>query len=254
MPLSPAQKLLLFSGGTSVTPAQSYDARVMATSPLRYNKLNETSGTDIVDSSGNAYTGTYNGVTLGSIDSPFSPDKAASFDGVNDYGSIGSAAFNSAFNMDEFTVMIWFKVSDASVWTDGVARTFFRFFRDANNFTRIQKASGNNSLTFLRVANGVTKTHTIASQSDTGFVCLTMSCSVAGGGLLNAGDLRFYKGSSEFGTVQTGNVASTGTGLENTATTLGANSSSGAFFAGSFSRFIIWARPIDASILALGTV
>lgn len=46
--------------------ASSYDATVMADSPVGYWKLNEVSGTSAADSSGNGYNGTYSGgFTLG---------------------------------------------------------------------------------------------------------------------------------------------------------------------------------------------
>lgn len=243
---------VLFGGSTA---AQRYDARVLATSPLRYNKLNETSGTTIVDSSTNAYTGTYTGVDLANTDSPFLPEKAPFWDGTNDYGNLYSAAFGTAMNLDEFTVMVWIKVSGAGVWTDGVARNFFDIERLVfNNEVQIQKLTTNNTVRFRRDGAGVTKLVDVAGFSETTWFCLAISASVAGGGLLTAGDLRAYKNGVQVGTTQTGNIASTGSGLNSASVVLGASSTTPTnVHSGYLSRFIIWNRPIDAAILALMT-
>lgn len=245
------QKLLLFSGGSA---AAAYAARVLATSPLRYNKLNEASGTAIVDSSGNGYTGTYTGVTLADTDSPFLPDKAPLWDGVNDYGDLYSAAFGAAFNMDEFTVLLWLKASAESVWTDGTNRFLVRLVRDGTNLIGINKPTTNSTIQLQRAGGGTTKTITVAGQSGAGWLCYALSASVAGGGLLGAGELKAYKNGAQIGTTQTSILASLGSGLSSTTTTLGAAGTAGTLvWNGWLSRLIIWNRPIDAAILALMT-
>ncbi len=250
----PFLMLTLLGGGTVTTAAAAYDARVMATSPLRYNKLNETSGTAIVDSSGNAYTGTYTGVDLANTDSPFLPDKAPLWDGTNDYGAIYSAAFATAFSFDEITIMLWAKVSAAAVWTDGVDRYLFRIRRDASNFFSMHRTTTNNTIEMVRAGGATTKTVTAGSQSDTGWVCYAISASIAGGGLLTAGDMRVYKNGTQLGTTQTGNISGASGVLSSTQTALGAVSTTPAqVWSGWQSRLMIWNRPIDAAILALMT-
>lgn len=252
--MSRIQQLLLTVLAGSATAAQLYSTRVLATSPLRYNKLNEASGTAIVDSSGNGYTGMYTGVELANADSPFLPDKAPLWDGTNDYGNLYSAAFASAFNMDEFTILYWLKVSAAGVWTDSTVRYLGRFVRDANNQLNFNRAAANNRVTLTRIGNATTKTITLNGLSSTDWFSLAISCSVAGGGLLSAGDLRAYINGVEVGTAQTGNVASTGTGLNSTQTILGAlNTTPSNVWSGYFAQHTIWNRPIDAEILALMT-
>ena len=236
------------------TPATAYAARVLATSPLRYNKLNETSGTAIVDSSGNGYTGTYTGVDLANADSPFLPDKAPFFDGVNDYGNIYSAAFATAFNMDEFTILMFVKMANLGVWTDAYAagRRSIVIQRDASNFIFIGRSAADNTLTFQRTANGTAKIITIGSLSYTDWFSVAISASVAGGGLLNAGDTRAYINGVQGGTTQTGSVAATGSGLSSTATVLGAGTTTPTRqHHGWLSQPLILNRPIDAAILAL---
>lgn len=253
--MSKLQRLLVtvLSGGA--TAAQLYSTRVLATSPLRYNKLNETSGTAIVDSSGNGYTGTYTGVDLANADSPFLPNKAPFWDGTNDYGNLHSAAFATAFNYNEFTLMLWFKMNAAGVWTDAANRFLIRLDRDASNTINIRKTTNNNELAFTRTGGGTTRSVTLGSQSDTAWVCLALSCSVAGGGLLAAGELRAYKNGAQVGSTQTGNINATGSGLTSTATTLGAATTTPALVHhGYLAHAIIWNSPMSADKLALMTV
>jgi hypothetical protein len=67
-------------------PAGPYYTAVIADSPLGYWRLNETSGTVAVDSSGNGRDGTYNGgVTLAAAGALAEGNVAAAFDGTNDY-------------------------------------------------------------------------------------------------------------------------------------------------------------------------
>jgi hypothetical protein len=240
--------------GWGGTPADAYANRVLATSPLRYNKLNEASGTAIVDSSGNGYTGTYSGVTLANTDSPFVPDKAPFWDGANDYGNLYSAAFATAFNLDEFTIMLWSKVNSTAVWSDGATRRFFTIFRDASNFVRLGKSSTNGRLDVERTANGTAKNFGITGLSDTNYFSIAVSCSVAGGGLLAAGEMKAYINGVQAGATSTGNVAGSGSGLSSTNTVLGAaNTTPALVWHGWQSNLIIWNRPIDAAILALMT-
>lgn len=245
---------LVTTNKSGASSAQLYDARVMATSPLRYNKLNEASGTAIVDSSGNAYTGTYTGVILANTDSPFAPDDAPFWDGTNDYGDLYSAAFAAALNLDEFTVMLWVKMNSAGVWTDAATRYLLRLRRDANNLIDISKAAFNNTIQFNRIGNGTAKPFSVGSQSDTDFFCVALTCSVAGGGLLGAGEMRGYKNGVQIGATQTANVADSGSGLATATVTLGASSTAGGLVHhGWLSNLMIWNRPIDAAILALMT-
>lgn len=251
MPSMQQKLLLLFSGGSA---AAAYAARVLATAPLRYNKLNEASGTAIVDSSGNGYTGTYTGVTLADTDSPFLPDKAPFFDATNDYGNLYSASFGTAFNSDEFTIMIWAKVNSSSVWTDATERYFVRITRDGNNQLFFNKSTSNNTIRFSRTGNATTKTISVGGQSDTNWFCVAASLSVAGGGLLAAGESAMYKNGALIGSKQTGNLASTGSGLSATLNLFGAvNNVPNNVWHGWQSHLIIWNRPIDAAILALMT-
>lgn len=85
------------SGGTL------YRDAVLADLPYAYWRFAETSGTTAADASGNGRTGTYNGgVTLGVAGATGDADKAASFDGVDDY--VGS---NFLLNTGTVTIEAW---------------------------------------------------------------------------------------------------------------------------------------------------
>jgi hypothetical protein len=239
----------------AITGSSLYSARVLATTPLRYNQLSEGSGTTIVDSGSNGYTGTYTGITWDAGQSPPMLGSVPFFDGTNDYGDLYSAAFGTAMNLDEFTFLLWLKVRAASVWTDGAARRILMISRNINNRFYIEKGSSNNNISFERTGNSTSKSVSVGSQSDTGWVCLAGSASVAGGGLLAAGESRFYKNGVQIGATQTGNIASAGSGLSSTATVIGATNTTPAnIWDGYLGHLIIWNRPIDAEILALMTV
>lgn len=232
-----------------------YSARVLATTPIAFWKLNDASGTTITDSSGNAYNGTYSGVDLANTASPVTGANAPFWDGTNDYGSLYSASFASAFNMDEGTVMIWLKVQGAGVWTDATNRHILEIQRNSNNLVRIQKTTTNNSVLFRRAGNATAKSVTVGSQSSTGWICYAISWSIAGGGLLSAGDTRAYVNGAQSGATQTGSAASAGSGLVSTVTVAGAATTTPtSVWNGYLSHVIVWNVPMTNAILALMTV
>lgn len=241
-----ALKLFTILGNSGAAPAQLYDARVLATNPLRYNKLNETSGTAIVDSSGNAYTGTYSGVTLNSAASPFAPNFAPLWDGVNDYGNLYSAAFGTAFNLDEGCMIIWAKVSAAGVWTDAANRRIVEIARDSNNRVFAFKSSSNNNITVQRIGNTNVKSVSITISTSDWF-SLMLSWSVAGD------YFKAYVNGVQQGATQTGLLASAGSGLLSTQTVIGSLSTTPSqIWSGYLANLIAFSSVENAARIALG--
>lgn len=77
------------------------------------------------------------------------------FDGVNDYVNIYSAGLAGAFNGAEGTLLVWGKVANAGVWTDGVNRAICRLSADASNSVLIQRHGiAANRIQFVRQAGG----------------------------------------------------------------------------------------------------
>jgi len=116
----------------------------------------EPSGSAANDASGNARNGSYTGVTLGQTgigDGHTCP----LFDGAADFVNVYSAGLAGAFSGVAGSLMAWGKVSEAGVWTDGVARYMARFAVDANNYISLEKRTINNSLRALYSAGGTSK-------------------------------------------------------------------------------------------------
>lgn len=132
----------------------AYTNKIKALGPIAYWPQAESSGTTIVDESGNGRNGTYVGVTLGQ---PGIGDgrTAAGYDGATSYGNIYSASLAAAFNPREFTIAGWLKTA---TWTDGAVRAMTRI-RKSGSGDRIDiyKDGTANTITAVYVANGVTK-------------------------------------------------------------------------------------------------
>ena len=88
----------------------SYSNTILADNPTGWYRLNETSGTDAFDSSGNVKTGTWNGTTnLGVSGLISGGDLAATWDGSTAYVSIPGTNFNIV--TEDFSVEMWIKTS-----------------------------------------------------------------------------------------------------------------------------------------------
>ena len=134
----------------------SYRERVMLTNPIRYYPLWETSGTVATELIA-ADDGTYarNVTTMGTGAGIGDGYTAPLFDGTNDYINILSAALNTAFDGDEFTLSLWVRVSAVGIWTDGLDHTLFRMRVDANNQLSVAKPSTNSRLLWVYESNNV---------------------------------------------------------------------------------------------------
>jgi hypothetical protein len=227
----------------AIHAAISYHERVLATTPLRYNRMNESSGTTLVDSGPNTYTGTYTGVAWGSGNPPQGGD-APFFDGTNDIANLHSAAFATAFNFNEGAMLLWVKVSAS--WSEGSNRFIARIRRDASNSIEILKSSAVNRITFNRIGGGAVKTINAEPVSDTGWFPVLLEWSVAGD------FVKAYINGQQMGGTQTGLLSATGSGLIVTTTLYGAfNTSLTQPFHGYLSNAIIFDRAMDADIEAL---
>lgn len=232
----------------AVNPAVVYSTAVLATSPIAYWKHSEGTGTAIVDSSTNALTnGVYQGVTWNATGSRYS-DACPSHDGSGDYANIHSAALASVINLNEGCLLMWAKMAESSVWTDGTNRQFFLFNINGSNSIIIFKSSTNNTIDYRRTGNATTKSQTVGSLSYTGWFSLLLSWSVA------SDHLKLYINGSQAGTTQTGNVAMAAGSLA--LAVIGAASLTPTnVFNGFYDDFILWNTPITGggdARLALG--
>lgn len=147
--------------GTSNTPTPTptpYTQTIINTfgsDIVAFWPLTETTGVvanDIVNSRNGSYSGTY------TLADTVGPDGTyPSFAGTGGI-DVYSASLSSAFPSDEGSIILWGKVTDNSVWSDGSANPLAFFRVDASNFVRIQRYTTNNTLQWQYMAGGVNKT------------------------------------------------------------------------------------------------
>jgi hypothetical protein len=102
---------------------KSYLSKILATSPLAYWPLNETSGEAAKNyGSGLNIDGTYIGVDLAQAAGPDGV-RVPFFDGTNDYVALPNVQLNTIWPWGEGSMSIWIKMRQASDW-DNVT---FRF-------------------------------------------------------------------------------------------------------------------------------
>lgn len=224
-----------------------YYQYVMATDPIAYYMLDEKSGTvayDLVSRRiAGAQNGTHSGVTLyqpGLGDGRRSP----LYDGINDYTNIYSATFNGAFDGDEGSVMVWGKVANAGVWTDGTLRKAILLLSNGSNFIRIHRPGApNNLIEMNQVAGGTAKGATITVGPTLDWFQLALTWSRSAG--VN-GEVRLYLNGAQSGATLTALGAWAGN-LSATQTVIGAASTVPAEpWSGYLAHVPIWDRPITA--------
>lgn len=192
--------------------------------------------------------GTHVGVTLGQ---PGIGDGRTCpfYDGATDYTNIYSAALAAAFNGAEGTALIWAKVADAGVWTDGVARRLVNLEVNGSNYMILHKPS-NNTLQAIYRAGAVSKSVSVGSLgARLGFISLGMTVSAA------ADEARVFIDGAQTGSTQTGLGAWAGT-LFSWATVIGAaNATPTLGWHGWLGHAALWSKALTpAQVAALSVV
>lgn len=232
--------LLPWAGGDT---SMAYTNKVKALSPIAYWPLAESSGTIIVDESGNGRNGTYTGVDLGQTgigDGRTCP----LFDGVNDVGNVFSASLQGAFNGSEGTIALWAKVSGSGVWTDAATRWCAIFRVDGNNLVGIQRSTTNNRLQVTYIAGATNKTITKDSLTTTNWMHVAITWSKA------ADQVIMYFGGVQNGATLT--VLGTWAGsLATTATNIGARfTTPDQIWDGYLAHVALWTTPLNSTQIA----
>ena len=107
--------ILVLPGTSASAPTSTYRDAVLASNPVSYWRLGETSGLTAADEMGSNPGSYVNGVTLGAPGvTRNDSDLAASFDGVNDAVSVTSASSLNATT--GVTVEAWVKRTKSGVW------------------------------------------------------------------------------------------------------------------------------------------
>lgn len=151
--LTPTEITLL---ATPIPYVNTYQSKVLGYGPIAYYPMNDTSGTQCTDVSGNALHGTYtNGPTLSSIGGPGTTMGGAPlFDGINDLVQLPAATLNNVFNPNLGTMAIWVNLNEA--WADATLRDVFTIGVDNSSLITFYK--GSNGITFVYQLGGVPST------------------------------------------------------------------------------------------------
>jgi hypothetical protein len=135
---------VFFFGFVSVGFAD-YASEVDADNPIAYWQFNETSGTTMIDSSGNGNNGSYLGLpVLGQPGAGFGTGTSVLFDGVNDYASATIPLGQS------FTAECWAKSANDDWNRDG----WLASSRGTNGFILHPDSSTRNTRGFVYGENG----------------------------------------------------------------------------------------------------
>lgn len=236
-------------------PGLTYIEKVLATqsaSLIAYWPLNEASGTVAVNAEGTAaLNGSYarDLATMGTQTGIGDGNTAPTFDGTSDFVNIYSAALAAAFNGDQYTIALWFKVAAAGVWSDGVQR-FTTILRGSTSANQIQmfKDTTAGRFGFLRTAAAASKLWYQTGLSSTDWLHLAMVCDVAGDALK-----AYINGVQAGATQSTLSAWTSGGALTSSQTLLGAlTQTPSAPLVGSLAHAAIWHTPLtEPEITAL---
>jgi hypothetical protein len=241
------QRRLALSRNLLGLGAGAYAERVLGMEPanlIGYWPLWEASGTKAEDISGRGHHGVHTGVTLGQ---PGIGDGRTCplFDGTNDFNNVYSAALAADFNGAEGTLLIWAKVANAGVWTDGVARVMAGIGVDGtDNFLRTSKDAANNSLSVYYEAGGTIDTVFKTGASAVGYMCLAMTWSKSGELLMS-----YYNGAAvDAGSATLGTWAGA---LASTRCVIGAATTTPALpWSGNLAHCALWSKALTAAQIA----
>jgi hypothetical protein len=205
---------LLYGGG-----AATYADKVLGYSPIAYWPLWEASGTAAVCQVNSAQNGTYSSDVAGWPPGTGIGDgnTAPFFDGTNDYVNIWSTVFRDAFDGNAGTLMVWGRVANVGVWTDGALRMSMILQADGNNFIQPSKNSTNNQFRFRNSFGGAFAAQ-LHNTTNTGFVCYHESWSWGGANT----QIECYAAGANVGTLNP--VGQWAGNLANTSTVIGAGS------------------------------
>lgn len=221
-----------------------YSDEVLGMGPIAYWPLWEAAGgvaECLVDS---AQNGAYTGVTLGQ-DGIGDGKTCPLFDGANDVVNIYGAAFAAAFDGAEGSIILWLKVFDVGVWTDGTTRFSCQLMVDNGNRIFLFSRIGNNNLQqFYEAGGSASQTETSGGHTETTWIPIALTWSKA------ANEVRHYINGVQYGPTGTSPNVWVGN-LDPTTTAIGARGASGSnSWHGYLAHCAIWDRPITPSEVA----
>ncbi len=214
----PSVEAVLVVGGT-------YADRVLAVQAdhlIGYWRLNEAGGVVAADSSPYGHDADANGLVWGA-DGVGDGATGASLDGINDNVTLSSAGLSTAFDGAAGTVMVWARVADTSLWTDGLQHGLVTL-RASGGTIFIRKESISNLLRARYVWSGGSYLQINASGMDTaGWFCVAMTWDKA------ADEVKLFVDGAQVSTTQSG-----------MGTWEGALSTENSFLGAYFASSIVW--------------
>jgi lysophospholipase L1-like esterase len=134
-----------------------YQTRIknlFGSSLIAYWPLWETSGTDVLDFSGNGRNAVSKNLAMANAIG-LDGNPAPLFDGSTSAVNFNSTSLNTAFNMAEGAIVHLCKVSAAGDWTDAANRYAWYLFADGSNGIYVRKSSVNNVMRFSHNSGAV---------------------------------------------------------------------------------------------------
>ena len=160
-----------------VTPTwASYLRIVQETYPhalIGYWPLNEASGTDALDQSGNGRNGGYVGPSFALAQTGIG-DGQTSVSVTADAVDIYSTSLAAAFNSSAGTFACWAKVANAGVWTDGTNRYILSLYA-SGGYVRIFRGTLDNWLNFVYDASGTEEQLYVQNRGDTDWMHVALT-------------------------------------------------------------------------------
>jgi Tfp pilus assembly protein PilX len=199
------------TGSVRVRLINTYESQLKALGPHSYWRLGELVGPAAWDEQGSNNARYHNGVLLGQPGVlAGDPDKAAHFDGVNDYVDLGKT---TQVEGDGLTLLVWFKADD---FASPMARLISKakppgtFSSDHLWMLRTAEVGGQMRLRFLLKTDDGVVDALDASSGDLEAGKWTFAAATYGGGYM-----RLYKDGEKVGqTAKTGNFDGEDEGLE----------------------------------------
>ena len=220
---------------------KTYADRLLASAPLVYFPLSETSGATAVNYGTLASAdGAYSGVELANASGPDGVSGAPYFDGVNDFVNIYSAALVGSFDGAEGTILLWLR--DAN-WADASIRFGMVLLYNSDNRIIIAKTvAGNIRLRFN--AGAVERVYDYSGLSGNGWFNFALTWSATNGKFIT------YKNGSN--AQDLGAPGVWGGALDSTYCNIGCNLNTGPsnVWNGWLAHGAVWDRPLSSGEIA----
>ena len=169
-------------------------------SQILYHPMVETAGGVANDYSPEENDGTFVGVDLANAAGPdFEGVLVPYFDGANDYNDIETAGLEADFNGSELTMLLWLKVNNAGIWTDGTIRRAWNMQMTGgvgDNNIRLERLNSDNTFRVIYQANSTNEIFDI-TMSDTDWFVIALRVSAS------EDTAKVFKDGSQEGATQT---------------------------------------------------